>query len=132
DRIEHVQLAAAHARSGVQPDLAEDDDRAAGHVLARVIAHSLDDRESAGVADTEPLPGAAGAEELAACRTVEGRVAEQHRIARVVRRREQDDAPAGHSLADAVVRLPDQLELGTCAEERAEALSGRALEARAN
>ena len=38
DLVEYVELAAAHARGRVPPDLAEHDDGAARHVFARVVA----------------------------------------------------------------------------------------------
>ena len=40
--------------------------RAAGHVLAAVVADALDDRGRAGVADAEPLADPAAQEHLAA------------------------------------------------------------------
>ena len=39
----------------LRPVAAEDDDAAAGHVLAAVVAHALDDGGRAGVAHAEPL-----------------------------------------------------------------------------
>ena len=51
----NVRVAARHARAEVEPDVAEDDDRARGHVLARVVADTLDDGDRAGVANREPL-----------------------------------------------------------------------------
>ena len=111
---------------------AEHDDRPARHVLAGVVADSLDDRGRARVPHREALPGRAGAEELAARRAVEDRVPEQDRLAGVASRRRDDDAPAGHRLADVVVRLADEAELDAGREERAEALARRALEAGAD
>ena len=51
-----------HARGEVAAGRPEDDDRATGHVLAAVVAHALDDRGRAGVADAEPLADAAAEE----------------------------------------------------------------------
>ena len=42
-----------------RPGGAEHDDDAAGHVLAAVVAHALDHRVGAGVANGEPLAGEA-------------------------------------------------------------------------
>ena len=39
--------------------ISEDDDRAGGQVLARVVADAFDNRDRAGVADGEPLAGGA-------------------------------------------------------------------------
>ena len=76
-RVVDVGLAAGHPGAEVAADRAEDDDGAARHVLAGVVADALDDRDRARVADGEALAGAAGAEELAAGRAVENGVAEQ-------------------------------------------------------
>ena len=57
----------------LRPVAAEHDDRAAGHVLAAVVADALDDGGRAGVADREPLPHQAADEHLAAGRAVEQR-----------------------------------------------------------
>ena len=46
----------------VAPGAAEDDDDAAGHVLAAVVADAFDDRGRAGVADGEALAGEAAEE----------------------------------------------------------------------
>src|SRR5947207_5010876 len=125
DRVEHVELAAAHSRRDVEPDLAEDDHSAARHVLARVVAGTFDDRDGAGVAHRETLAYASRAEELAAGRAVENGVAEQHGVAGIVASRQDRDSPAPHPLADAVVRLADELELDAGAEAGGEALPGR-------
>ena len=45
--------------------------RAAGHVLAAVVADALDDRGGAGVAHAEPLADLAAQEDLAGGRAVE-------------------------------------------------------------
>src|SRR5437763_1467643 len=102
--IEDVRDSAAHARSEVEADLSDHDDASCGHVLARVVAGAFDDGRRARVPNGEALAGTACAEELAACRAVEHRVAEQDRITGIVGRRNDDDPPAAHSLADIVVR----------------------------
>ena len=58
-RVVDVELAAAHAGPDVPAEIAEDDDGAARHVLAGVVADALDDGRRAGVADAEALAGAA-------------------------------------------------------------------------
>src|SRR3954452_24674809 len=136
--LEHVDAAdderapARHAGGEVAADLTEHDDGAVRHVLAAVGADSLDDGDRSGVPDREPLARAPGAVELAARRAVQDGVPEQVRRSDRVRRRDDDDAPAAHALADAVVRLALQIELDAGREECAEALAGRAAEARAN
>src|SRR6478736_4763214 len=129
-RVEEKRLAAGHPGAEVATVRAEDDDRAAGHVLAPVVADALNDRKCARVAHGEPLAGRAGAEELAAGRAVEHGIAEEARIADVARRGRDDDTAAGHRLPDVVVRLADEPEVDAGREERAEALARRALESR--
>ena len=46
-RIQHVELAACHARADIEPDVAEHDDGAAGHVLAGMVAGAFDDGDGA-------------------------------------------------------------------------------------
>ena len=55
----------------LRPVGAEDDDPAAGHVLAAVVADALDDGGRAGVADAEALADHAAEEHLAAGGAVE-------------------------------------------------------------
>ena len=74
---------------------AENDDRPARHVLARVVADSLDDRGRARVPHREALPGRAGAEEVAPRRAVEDRVPEQ------------DGSPASPRGGETTMRPPD-------------------------
>ena len=120
-----VRLATGHARAEVVAERAEDHDRSAGHVLARVVARALDHGGGAAVADAEPLPHPAGDEELPAGRAVEDGVAGQDRVAGVVGRRAHDDAAAALALADVVLGLADELERDAVGEERTEALPGR-------
>src|SRR6185503_4654218 len=86
----------------------------------------------AGVPHGEPLARRSGAEELAAGRAVEHGVADEARVARVVGRRRHHDPPAGHRLADVVVRLADEPELDARGEERTKALTRGPLEARSD
>src|SRR3972149_3550048 len=69
--VEDVGDAARHARGEVAPGPTDDHDAAAGHVLAPVVAHALDDRGDAAVAYAEALPGDAAEGGLAARRAVE-------------------------------------------------------------
>ena len=123
---------AAHPGGEVAAGLAEDDDAAAGHVLAAVLADALDDRQRAGVADREALAGEAAEEGLAAGGAVEDDVAGDHVLGRVearaVGRADREDA-AGEALADVVVRLALELERDPRREPGAEALAGRAAQA---
>ena len=93
-----------------------------------MVAGAFDDGRRARVPNGEALAGTACAEELAACRAVEHGVAEQDRITDIVGRRNDDDPPAAHSLADIVVRLADELEFHSGGEKPTEALTGRPFE----
>ena len=77
--IEQERLPAGHPGAEVAAVRPEDDDGAAGHVLARVVADALDHGHRAGVAHREALARRAGAVELAAGGAVEDRVADEAR-----------------------------------------------------
>ncbi len=74
--IVDVGDAAAHARGEVAPGRAEHDHRAAGHVLAAVVAGAFDDRRRAGIAHAEALAGDAAEVRLALDRAVHHGVAD--------------------------------------------------------
>src|SRR3990172_3779921 len=69
--VEHVGDPAAHAGREVPARRAEHDDAAAGHVLAAMVADTLDDGVRPGVANREALAGKAAEERPAAGRAVE-------------------------------------------------------------
>src|SRR5207245_4051874 len=73
--VEHVGDAAGHARGKVTARSAEHDHATAGHVLATVVAHGLDDRVDAAVPDAEPSAGHPADISLAAGRAVKCDVA---------------------------------------------------------
>ena len=66
----------------LRPGLADDDDDAAGHVFAAVVADAFDDRDGAGIADREALAGDAGEVALALDRAVEHGVADDDALVR--------------------------------------------------
>src|ERR671930_441461 len=69
--VEDEGEAAAHARREVAARAAEDDHATAGHVLAAVIAHALDDGDRPGVAHGEALTGQPAEERASARGAVE-------------------------------------------------------------
>ena len=78
-RVEDVGDAAAHPGGEVAPGRAEDDDPAAGHVLAAVVADALDDGAGRPELRTrEALAGQAAEEGPPAGRAVEDGVADDH------------------------------------------------------
>ena len=68
--VENVRVAARHAGAEVEPDVAEHDDGAGGHVLTAVVAYTFDHGHRAGVANREPLTRGACAVELSTRRAV--------------------------------------------------------------
>ena len=100
--VEHHGHAAAHARAEVAPRRTEDEHDAAGHVLAAVVAHALDDGDDAAVANGEAL----------SCAPVEGAPrdgAVEHGVA-------DDDLLAGgegDSGGGRMARMPPESDLPT-------------------
>ena len=129
--VPDVGEAAAHAGGEVASGGAEDDDGAAGHVFAAVVADAFDDSASARVADGEALAGAAGDPEAAAGRAVEDGVADDDGVfadvAGALGRGDGDHA-AAHALADVVVGFAAEVEAEAACEECAEGLAGGAVE----
>src|SRR5258708_7967227 len=125
--VEHVGDAAGHAGAEVAAGAAEDDDAAAGHVFAAVVADALDDGVDAGVADGEALAGHAAEINLAGGGAVEGDVADDHVVLGLEGGgggRVDDDLAAGEALADVVVGVALDGERHAARHERAEALAG--------
>mmetsp|Transcript_5873 Transcript_5873/g.17999 ORF Transcript_5873/g.17999 Transcript_5873/m.17999 type:complete len:349 (-) Transcript_5873:4268-5314(-) len=112
--VEEVAQAARHARSNVAPDRAQAHDRAAGHVLAAVIASALHDRLGERIAHSKALAGAAVYKQAAARRAVEACVADDRRRlgleAGIRWRLDRDDA-ACHALAHVIVGLADKRDV---------------------
>src|ERR1700722_14359046 len=74
--IEHIGHATGHAGGEVAAGCAQHHDPPAGHVLAAVISHALDDGFDAAVAHGEALPGHAAEVGLARGRPVQCHVAD--------------------------------------------------------
>ena len=128
--VEHERDAAGHAGREVAAGRPEHDDAAAGHVLAAVVAHALDDRVRAGVAHAEPLADAAAQEDLAR-RSRRSAITLPAMICSlgVEGRRPvgaYDDPAARESLADVVVGVALEPQRDAARQERAERLAGRA------
>src|SRR5205823_10919530 len=106
-----------------------DDDGAAGHIFAAMIAGALDHRGRARVADGEALAGDPGEIGLAAGRSIEAGVADDDVVrgdSRRALRLADDEGPARQALAGIVVAVADQLERDSRGEIGAEALPRRA------
>src|SRR5256885_9707066 len=81
--IEDISGSSGHARREVAADRTQDDHDSTGHVLAAVVAGTLDDRDRPAIADREPFAGSARREQSASGSSVEHSVA-------------HDDILAGH------------------------------------
>jgi hypothetical protein len=104
--IQEITQTTCHPCTDITPDLTEDDDYAAGHVFATVIACAFDYCCSAGVADGEAFAGASVGEEVAACGSVEAGVADDYIAAGVEDRacvRFDHDFAAVNAFADVIV-----------------------------
>src|SRR3984957_8328085 len=130
--VEHIGDAAGHAGREIPPGLADDDDDAARHIFAAVIASAFDDCYRPGIAHGETFAGDAAEIALAGDRAIEQRIADddpelrddQRRLARRI----DHDASAREALADIVVGFAFELERHAMGEARAGALPGGALE----
>src|SRR5690606_26487188 len=121
-----------HPGREVAPGLAEDDDDAAGHVFAAVVAGALDHRDRARVAHREALARDAVEVGLAGDRAVEHGVADDDVVGRLavdVSGLADDHAAAREALADVVVGVADEVERDAMDQPGTEALPGDALEA---
>src|SRR5437764_1784384 len=123
--VEHVRDAAAHARREVAASRTEDDDAAAGHVLAAVVADTLDHRVHARVADAEALARQPAEERAAAGGAVEHGVADHDVLLRPERdalRRAHREHAARQALAGVVVGVAVEREGDPRLEPASEAL----------
>src|SRR5687768_9240671 len=83
-RIPDEGASAGHAGSEVTAGAAKHHHQTAGHILAAVVAHALDHRRRATVADGEALAGLARGKELAAGGAIENGIADQRAVGRPV------------------------------------------------
>src|SRR5919202_1743803 len=122
----HVGPPAGHARAEVAAGPAEHHDQPAGHVLAAVVAHALDDSGRATVAHREALARLSRGPEPSARGAVEDGVPDQDALRGPVTRIRggaHDDFAAAESLAHVVVGLAGKRQAHTLDREGAEALA---------
>src|SRR5204863_4668883 len=111
--VEHVGNSARHARGKVAPRLADDQDEAARHVFAAMIADTFDDRNRPRIAYRKAFAGNAAEIAFSRNRTIEDGVAHDDRLLGLtghVRMRPDDELAAGKPLADIVVGLAYEIE----------------------
>ena len=75
---QNISETTGHPGTEIPTERAENQNDAAGHVLAAVLADSLDDCERAAVANGEAFSGAARDEELAGCSAVQHGVSREN------------------------------------------------------
>ena len=93
--------------------MAQNHHRAAGHVLAAVVANALHNGGGTAVAHGEALTGHAGNERLTAGSTVQGHVAGDNVLFRLkgdALGRAHDDLAAGQALAHVVVAVAHKVQ----------------------
>ena len=83
--VEHIGDAARHAGGEIAPRAADDDDDAARHIFAAVIADAFDDGERAGVAHGETLARDAAEVAFARDRAIERGIADDDRSLAAIR-----------------------------------------------
>src|SRR5437868_2613659 len=76
--IENERDSATHPRSEIASGATQDDDSAASHVLAAVVANSFDHCQRSAVANSEALARYTGEIRFARCRAIQHRIADQH------------------------------------------------------
>src|SRR6267154_2155250 len=123
--VEYIRDAAAHAGREVAPGFAEYRDQSARHVLAAMIANSLDYRMRAAVAHRESLARDAAKESLAAGRAVKRDVSDDDVLFRLEGRfswRTHRHESARQALAAIVIRIAFEVERDARRQPRAETL----------
>ncbi len=127
-RIIDVSNAARHAGRKVASGFAQDNDHAARHVLATMIADAFDHCDRAGIAHGKALACDALEIGLAGDGPIKHRVADDDvfkRRAGDAFRLANDHAPARKTLADIIVGVAFQVQRDAARQEAAKALSRR-------
>src|SRR3989344_606020 len=130
-RIEHECESAGHAGGEVAPHGTDDDHAPAGHALAFVLAHALDDPVRAGISHREALAGQPAEIGLAAGGAVKRDVTDDDVLLgheRRLARRIHHQLRARQALADVVVGVALEREADALGQERTETLAGGAVE----
>ena len=125
---ENVGKASGHAGAEIQAERAEDEDDAAGHVFAAVLADAFDNRESAAIADGKTFTSAACDEKPAGGGAVKDGVSGENVAAAGGGGTGRDgDSSTGETLADVVVGFARERESDSIGQKRAEALARAAV-----
>ena len=122
---------ARHAGSEVGSRGTEYHDTSTSHILASVVADSLDDRRESAVADREAFAGLTVEEDSAGGAAIADHVSGDHIVRRrklAVRGRTYDDLAAGDAFADKIVGFACEFKCDSPGKERTETLSGDSAE----
>src|ERR687891_2394043 len=133
--VQDIGDTAGHARCEIPSGLADNDNPSSGHVLAAVIAHALDDRTHAAIADSEAFTGHAPNIGLTAGCAVERYIADDDVFFRREGRafgRIQDHFAAGESFPEIVVGIALEFQSHAGRNEGTKALAGGSLEVKMN
>ena len=123
-RIPHIQLTPGHPGAGISPKGAEHHNRAAGHVLAAVVARPLNHRSGPGVAHRETLTDDPRHEQRPTRSAVQAGVSCAVGVFSSGDPRVHHNRPSAHALADIVVGRAVEHDRHTIDQKRTEALSG--------
>ena len=127
--IEHIGNSAGHAGAEVVAGVAENRYHAAGHVFAAVVADALDDRVAPELRTAKRSPAMPGRHQRAAGGAVEAGIADDRASCELnagEHRWANDDAAAGHALADVVVGVALEVHVQAAGVPDTEALAGGA------
>ena len=128
--VKDVSHAARHAGGEVLTDLAQNECQAARHVLAAVVAAALDHHGGAGVAHAKALTGQAVDKAAAARGAKERHVAHDDVLVELIGRTRvgaHRNLATRKALAKVVVGVAAHVERHAARQERAKALTGRAI-----
>src|SRR5690606_36607684 len=127
----NVRHAAGHPGAEVASGGSQNHGDTTGHVLQGVVADSFDDRARAGVSHQEAFPYDPGDEHRTRSRAVADDVSSDHILVRGIGRAARwtnDDIASGQTLSHVVIRVAFESEYDSCGQERAERLSGGAVQ----
>ena len=127
--VEDISGTAAHSSSEISAAGAEHQNDAVGHVLAAVVADTLNDRGRSGVADSKAFAGNSVEERFAAGRAVKGNVADEDIFFRSEAgsaRRIHHESATGEALSNVIVGFALERKRDSLGEKRPQALTGRA------
>ena len=129
--VQHICKTAGHARTEIHAGASEYDHDAVSHVLAAMVASTLDDGSRAGIPHRKAFTRSPGGKQLASGSAIQAGVSDDRRLPRDIAGalgRSNRDAAARHALTDVVVRIANEIQVQAGHVPGAETLSRRACE----